>query len=104
MASVIPEWILLLAWIGLIVALILTVPVVRYALAVIRKANEIARLAERTLSAAVGILNNTAPIAELEKTRGVAGQLLATAGAIDAGAASVRRKVEAVGQALGGGR
>lgn len=104
MTSAIPEWILFLGWIGLIVALILTIPVVRSAVAVIRKANEIARLAERTLSAAVGIVNNTASIAELKKTREVAGRLLATAQGIDAGAASVRRKVEAVGQALGGGR
>lgn len=91
-------------WIGLIAALLLTLVAVNLLVRVIGTSRELARLAKRTLPAAVGIVNNTAAISEFEKTKQVAKKILTTAQAIDQVAASVRQKVEGLGKLLGGRR
>ena len=80
----------LLAWgIFLALAYVLTLSVLPILLGVIRAANRIARDSARTLPAAVGIVNNTKVIQELQTTASVGGQILNTAQALVAGATSI---------------
>ncbi len=88
----------------LIVALILTLFILKLVFLIVRTERDILQLASTTLTAAQGIVRNTALISGLETTRGVAGKILAVAGAIDAGSASIEQKLGAVGAALVGRR
>lgn len=91
-------------WGALIVALILTLVILKLVVLIVRTEREILQLAHTTLTAARGIEANTALIAKLETTKGVAGRILSVAVAIAAGTASVKQKLSAVGQALTGRR
>lgn len=80
----------LVAWgIFLALAYLLTLAVLPILFGVIRAANRIARDSARTLSAAVGIINNTKVIEDLRTTALVGGEILNTAQAMVAGAVSV---------------
>ena len=87
-------------WIILIVALVLTVLIVATIVRIVEHVREIDRLAKVTLPAAVGIVENTAIIAALEGVLPVVGRLVAGAGAIDSTSASIARRVAAVRRAL----
>lgn len=88
----------------LIVALILTLFILKLVFLIVRTERDILQLASTTLTAAQGIVRNTALISQLETTKGVAGKILSVAGAIDAGSASIEQKLRSVGAALVGGR
>jgi hypothetical protein len=87
-------------WITLIVALILTLVILKLVVLIVRTERDILRLAHITLPAARGIAANTALISKLEVTKGVAGKILHAAIGIESGSASIRRKLRSVGQAL----
>lgn len=87
--------------ITLLVALVLTLVILKLVFMIVRVEREILELAHITLPAARGIQANTALIAQLETTRGVAGRILNAAVAIEAGTASVKNKLRALVQALG---
>jgi hypothetical protein len=91
-------------WIGIVVALIVTVIDVIFLLRVIAAAKKIERLAERTLPSAVGIMNNTSAIKNLEATNHVAAELLAKATPIVNVANSIDSKLKAVSAFVGGGK
>lgn len=91
-------------WIALIVALILTLVILKLVVLIVRTEKEILQLAHTTLPAARGIEANTALIAKLEATKGVAGRILNAAVAIESGASSLKQKLSAVRQALTGRR
>ncbi len=88
----------------LIVALILTLVILKLVFLIVQTERDILKLASTTLTAAQGIVRNTALISQLETTKGVAGKILSVAGAIDAGSASIEQKLRSVGAALTGGR
>ena len=82
-------------WAGLIVTLVVLVPLAVYLLhRTWRAARSIQRYAAQTLQAAGGIARNTANIAALDATIGVAGDMLAAAGAAE-------RKLDTVATVLG---
>ena len=84
----------LVAWgIFLALAYVLTLAVLPILFGVIRAANRIARDSERTLPAAVGILNHTKVIQDLQTTATVGGEILNSAQALVAGASSVDREL-----------
>ena len=91
-------------WIGLIVALIVTVIDVHLLLRVIFAAKKIDGLAARTLTAAGGIAGNTAALKNLTATNQVAAALIANAGPIVTVAAAIDAKLTAVSSHFGGGR
>lgn len=91
-------------WGTLVVALILTVVILKLVILIVRTERDILQLAHTTLTASQGIVRNTALIAQLETTKGVAGKILAVAGALDAGSASIAQKLRSVGSALVGRR
>jgi|SRR5215216_7301808 sensor histidine kinase regulating citrate/malate metabolism len=93
--SIIVVW-----WIALIIALILTLIVLKLVILVVRTERDILRLAHRTLPAARGIAANTALISKLETTKGVAGKILSVAIAIESVAASIEQKLRSVGRGL----
>jgi hypothetical protein len=81
--------------VGLIVTLVILVPLAVYLLhRTWRAARSIQRYAAQTLQAAGGIARNTANIAALDATIGVAGDMLAAAGAAE-------RKLDTVATVLG---
>lgn len=84
----------------LIVALALTLWILKLVFLIVRTERDIISLAETTLEAAGGIERNTALIAKLEATKGVAGKILHAAMAIEAGAASIRQKLSGVEKEL----
>ena len=88
----------------LIIALILTLVILKLVFLIVQTERDILKLAHTTLVAAQGIVQNTALISKLETTKGVARKILSVAGAIDAGAASIDEKLRSVGAALVGGR
>lgn len=90
-------------WIALLGALVLTVVAVLEIARVVHHAREIDRLAKVALPAAVGIVGNTAIIAALEAVVPVVGRLAGGAGALAETSASITRRVAAVGRALAGG-
>ena len=92
--------ILVVWWVALILALILTLVVLKLVVVVVRTERDILRLAHRTLPAAQGIASNTALISKLELTKGVAGQILTVAITIESVAASIEQKLRSVGRAL----
>ena len=87
-------------WVALVVALILTLVVLKLVVLIVRTEREILQLANITLPAARGIATNTALISGLEATKGVAGRILAAATAIQSGSASIDEKLRSVGRAL----
>lgn len=93
--SIIVVW-----WVALIGALVLTLVVIKLVLLVVRTERDILRLAERTLPAAQGVATNTALISKLELTKGAAGRILTAAIAIDSGSSSIEQKLRSVGRAL----
>lgn len=95
------ETAIIVVWsITLVVALLLTLWILKLVFMIVRTERDILNLAGMTLAAARGITNNTALIAKLKTTEGVAGRILAAAGAIEAGSGSVAGKLRAVGSAL----
>jgi hypothetical protein len=81
--------------VGLIVTLVILVPLAVYLLhRTWRAARSIQRYAAQTLQAAGGIARNTANIAALDSTIGVAGDMLAAA-------AAAERKLDTVATVLG---
>lgn len=96
------ETAIVVVWsVTLAVALALTLVILKLVFMIVRVEREILELAYITLPAARGIEANTALIAQLEATKGVAGRILSAAAAIEAGTASVRNKLRALAQALG---
>ena len=91
-------------WIGLILALIVTVIDVALVIRVIRAARKIDALADRTLTAAGGIAGNTAALSKLGATLQVAGALVEKAGPIVNVAESMEKKLAAVSSFFGGRR
>lgn len=89
-------------WVILIAALILTIPAAFYLAKVVRTAHKIELLAKRILPAAVGIVNNTTPIKNLETTNAVAGKILETAKAIANVSASMDNHITGLAKILGG--
>lgn len=92
--------ILVVWWIALILALILTLWILKLVILIVRTERDILKLAGTTLPAAEGIANNTALISKLEATKGVAGRILHAAIAIESGSASIDEKLRSVGSAL----
>lgn len=96
---------IILVWsVTLLVALVLTVIVLKLVVLIVRTERDILTLAATTLTAAQGIVRNTALIKQLESTRGVAGKILTVAGAINSVSASIDEKLSSVGRALAGRR
>ena len=87
-------------WIVLIVALVLTVIVLPVIIRVIFALREIDRLARMALPAAVGIVGNTATIAALDDVLAQAVRLLNGVQAIGGVATGIRTKVAVVGGVL----
>lgn len=90
-------------WIALIGALVLTAVAVLEIVRIVHHAREIDRLAKVTLPAAVGIVGNTAIIAALEEVVPVVGRLVTGTGALAETSASIARRIAAVRRALAGG-
>ncbi len=88
----------------LVIALILTIVILKLVFLIVRTERDILQLAATTLAAAQGIVRNTALISKLETTKGVAGKILTIAGAIDSVSASIDQKLGSVGRALAGRR
>ena len=91
-------------WIGIVVALIVTVIDVHLLLRVIFAAKKINGLADRTLTAAGGIAGNTAALKNLAATNEVAAALIANATPIVKIAGAIDAKLTAVSAHFGGGR
>lgn len=83
-APVMPDAVYVIWWIGLVVTLVVFVPLAVYSLhRTWRSARSIQRYAAETLQAAAGIARNTANVAALDSTIGVASEILVTAGAVE---------------------
>ncbi len=91
-------------WIGLVVALVVTVIDVHLLLRVIFAARKINSLAGRTLTAAGGIAGNTAALKNLSATNEVAAALIANATPIVNVAGAIDAKLTAVSAHFGGGK
>ena len=91
-------------WIGIVVALIVTVIDVHLLLRVIFAAKKIDGLAGRTLTAAGGIAGNTGSLKNLGATNEVAAALIANATPIVNVAGAIDAKLKAVSAHFGGGR
>jgi hypothetical protein len=87
-------------WITLLLALALTALLLPVIIRVIFALREIDRLAQRTLPAAVGIVENTATIAALNDVLAQATRLLTGVQAIGGVAAGIHDKVGKVGAVL----
>lgn len=95
------ETAIIVIWITtLIIALALTVWILKLVFLIVRTERDIISLAETTLKASQGIESNTALIAGLETTKGVAGKILSAAMAIEAGANSIKSKLSGVEKEL----
>lgn len=93
-SPVVPAAVYTIWWIGLIITLVILVPLAVYLLhRTWRAARSIQRYAAETLQAAGGIARNTANIAALDATIGVAGDMLVAAG-------SAERKLNTVATVL----
>ncbi len=84
----------------LVIALILTLVILKLVFLILRTERDIIQLAHVTLPAAQGIERNTGLISKLETTKSVAGKILSVAIAIEAGSKSIAEKLAAVGRAL----
>ncbi|MGI8640055.1 MAG: hypothetical protein ACR2MG_08865 [Pyrinomonadaceae bacterium] len=91
-------------WIGLVVALIVTVIDVHLLIRVIKAARKIDSLAGRTLEAAGGIAGNTSALKNLTATNEVAAALIANATPIVSVADALDKKLSAVSTFFGGGK
>ncbi|MCY7376342.1 MAG: hypothetical protein LH472_10280 [Pyrinomonadaceae bacterium] len=91
-------------WIGLIVALIVTVIDVYFLIRVIKAARKIDSLAGRTLAAAGGIAGNTSALKNLTATNEVAAALIANATPIVNVADAIDKKLTLVSNFFGGGK
>ncbi len=91
-------------WVGLIIALIVTLIDVSLLFRVIRAARKINGLAGRTLPAAVGIVQNTTALKNLTATNDVAAALLTNALPIVHVAGAMDKKLAAVSAFVGGGQ
>jgi hypothetical protein len=98
------EGAVVLIWIvGLLIALGLTVGAVAIIVRIINAAREVDRLLKETLPSAVGIVENTAAIKELEALVAAAGPLLDCTATIKSATSAIRDKVDRVGAMLGAG-
>ncbi len=91
-------------WIGIVVALIVTVIDVHLLIRVIKAARKIDDLAGRTLEAAGGIAGNTSALKNLTATNEVAAALIAGATPIVSVADALDKKLSAVSTFFGGGK
>ncbi len=91
-------------WIGIVVALIVTVIDVHLLIRVIKAARKIDGLAGRTLEAAGGIAGNTSALKNLTATNEVAAALIAGATPIVSVADALDKKLSAVSTFFGGGK
>ncbi len=91
-------------WIGIVVALIVTVIDVHLLIRVIKAARKIDDLAGRTLEAAGGIAGNTSALKNLTATNEVAAALIAGATPIVNVADAIDKKLSAVSTFFGGGK
>jgi len=91
-------------WVALILALILTLWILKLVILIVKTERDILQLAHTTLTAAGGIEKNTALISKLETTKAVAGKILGASLAIEASTSSIEQKLRSVGGALTGGR
>ncbi|HEV7663577.1 MAG TPA: hypothetical protein VGQ62_08590 [Chloroflexota bacterium] len=98
------EGIVSLIWIvALLIALVLTVAAVAMLVRIINAAREVDRLLKETLPSAVGIVENTAAIKELDAVVAAAGPLLDGTARIKAATEGIRTKVHRVGAMLSAG-
>ncbi len=91
-------------WIGIVVALVVTVIDVHLLIRVIKAARKIDDLAGRTLEAAGGIAGNTSALKNLTATNEVAAALIAGATPIVSVADALDKKLSAVSAFFGGGK
>ncbi len=91
-------------WTGIVIALIVTLIDVHLLVRVIKAAKTIDGLADRTLPAAVGIVENTSALKNLTATNEVAAALIAGATPIVKVADAIDKKLSAVSKFVGGGR
>ena len=91
-------------WIGIVVALIVTVIDVHLLIRVIKAARKIDGLADRTLPPAVGIVENTSALKNLTATNEVAAALIANATPIVNVADAIDKKLTLVSNFFGGGK
>ncbi|HKZ78790.1 MAG TPA: hypothetical protein VJ124_10840 [Pyrinomonadaceae bacterium] len=95
------ETAIIVIWsLALLVALMLTVWILKLVILIVRTERDILTLAQITLPAAGGIAGNTALISKLETTEATAGKTLHVALAIAEGSASIAQKLRATGRAL----
>ncbi|MDQ3748466.1 MAG: hypothetical protein M3367_05525 [Acidobacteriota bacterium] len=95
------ETAIIIIWsVTLVVALILTLWILKLVFMIVRTEKDIISLAQTTLTASHGIERNTALISGLEATKGVAGKILGAAVAIEAGSNSIKKKLQGVEKAL----
>src|SRR5438270_9329092 len=95
------EGVIGLIWIvALLIALALTVGAVSMIVRIINAAREIDRLLKETLPSAVGVVNNTAAIAELQVIVNAAGPLLEGTASIKRSTEGIRAKVDRLGAML----
>ncbi len=95
------ETAIIIVWsVTLVVALGLTLWILKLVELIVRTEQDILNLARTTLEAAQGIKKNTALISGLETTKGVAGKILGVAAAIESVSASIKQKLASVGRAL----
>jgi hypothetical protein len=98
------EGIVVLIWIvALLLALVLTVAAVGMLVRIINAAREVNRLLNETLPSAVGIVENTAAIKELEAVVAAAGPLLEGTAQIKSATEGIQTKVHRVGAMLAAG-
>ena len=98
------NWIKIVWWIGLVVALIVTAIDVYLLIRVIKAARKIDSLAGRTLTAAGGIAGNTSALKNLTATNEVAAALIANATPIVTVADAIDKKLTLVSNFFGGGK
>lgn len=95
------ETAIIIVWsVTLVIALALTLWILKLVFLIVRTERDIIKLATTTLEASQGIERNTALISGLEATEGVAGKILSAAIAIESASASVKQKLSSVGRAL----
>jgi hypothetical protein len=92
--------IIALWWTTLVIALVLTFPLLAIVTRFIRHAREVDRLATVTLTAAGGVAANTANIVLLDQLLGKASSIAATSAAIDGVAAAIHNDAGAVVRTL----
>jgi hypothetical protein len=98
------EGAVVLIWVvALLIALVLTVGALGMLVRIINAAREVNRLLKETLPSAVGIVENTAAIKELDAVVAAAGPLLECTAQIKSATEGIRAKVQRVGAMLSAG-